>query len=86
MGHSREYYGSNEFPPSKQKTYLQLLAEALSDTTLIFLMVAAIISVVVGVAKDSKHGWYEGVAILVAVALVAAITSSNNYSKQLQFR
>ena len=86
MTHSREYYGSNESPPSKQKTYLQLLLEAGSDTTLAFLMVAAIISIVIGVVKDSKHGWYEGVAIIFAVVLVATITASNNYSKQRQFQ
>ena len=32
------------------------------------------------------QGWIEGVAILIAVLIVALVTASNDYSKELQFR
>lgn len=41
---SRKYYGSNVIPPAPTKSFLQLVWEALHDTTLIILMVAAVIS------------------------------------------
>lgn len=32
------------------------------------------------------QGWIDGVAILIAVLIVALVTASNDYSKELQFR
>lgn len=40
----KELYGENSIPPSKPKTFLQLIWEALHDATLIILEIAAIIS------------------------------------------
>ncbi|KAG9508552.1 Plasma membrane calcium-transporting ATPase 2, partial [Fragariocoptes setiger] len=40
----KERYGENSIPPSKPKTFLQLVWEALHDATLIILEIAAIIS------------------------------------------
>lgn len=35
---------------------------------------------------SSSQGWIDGVAILIAVLIVALVTASNDYSKELQFR
>lgn len=40
----KQLYGENSIPPSKAKTFLQLVWEALHDATLIILEIAAIIS------------------------------------------
>lgn len=33
-----------------------------------------------------QQGWIDGVAILMAVLIVALVTAGNDYSKELQFR
>ena len=81
----REKFGRNEFPESPMDSYLKLLIGALSDTTLLILMAAATVSVIIGALEDPSLGWIEGVAIFIAIALVANISAGNDYSKQLQF-
>lgn len=34
----------------------------------------------------TEQGWIDGVAILIAVLIVALVTAGNDYSKELQFR
>lgn len=48
---------------------------------MIILTVAAVVSIVLGVAvpaevHSNESGWFDGVAILVAVLIVAAVTVS----------
>ncbi|CAH1266562.1 ATP2B2 [Branchiostoma lanceolatum] len=97
----RQVYGSNIIPPKPPKTFLQLVWEALQDTTLIILEIAAIISLGLSFYKPSKDiqdklgggdeseekaGWIEGVAILVSVAVVVFVTAFNDWSKERKFR
>ena len=82
-----EAYGSNQFPEPPQQSFLSLLFEALQDTTLVILIIAAIVSIILGVILENPEiGWIEGFAILVAVFLVSMISAGNDYSKELQFR
>ena len=57
-----------------------------ADATLIVLIVAAVVSLVVGVMEDPAKGWIEGAAILFAVLLVAVVTATNDFNKESQFR
>lgn len=50
------------------------------------MVVAAAISLAVGMYEDPKKGWLEGSAILFSVMLVAVVTATNNYNKEQQFR
>lgn len=34
----------------------------------------------------NSHGWIDGTAIVIAILLVAFVTATNNYRKELQFR
>lgn len=63
-----------------------MFLESFQDATLIVLIVAAVVSLGVGMIEDPKKGWIEGAAILFAVLLVAVVTASNNYNKESQFR
>ena len=48
---------------------------------------AAIASLVLGIATHGiEEGWLEGVSILIAVVIIAGVTSFNNYMKEKQFR
>ena len=72
----RNIFGTNVFPEAPSQSFLQLLYESLCDTTLIVLMIAAIVSIILGVIiEDPKVGWIEGFAIMIAVFLVSIISS-----------
>lgn len=63
-----------------------MFLESFQDATLIVLIVAAVVSFVVGLIEDPAKGWIEGAAILFAVLVVAVVTATNNYNKESQFR
>jgi calcium-translocating P-type ATPase len=85
----RTQYGKNSFPETSITPYYKLLMEALSDSTLIVLLIAATVSLILGLTtqhEGEENKWIEGVSIYFAVILVSNITASNDYTKQLQFR
>lgn len=82
----RAYYGSNELPEPEAQGWWEMFFESFQDTTLIVLIVAAGVSLIVGIVEDPRKGWIEGAAILFAVIIVAAVTATNNYNKECQFR
>eukprot|EP00730_Choanoeca_flexa_P001990 TRINITY_DN10871_c0_g2_i2.p1 TRINITY_DN10871_c0_g2~~TRINITY_DN10871_c0_g2_i2.p1 ORF type:complete len:1169 (+),score=386.65 TRINITY_DN10871_c0_g2_i2:156-3662(+) len=82
-----EFYGVNRLPEARFKSLLELVWLALHDRTLIMLMIAACISLAIGISTEGPElGWKDGVAVLVAVMVVVAIDSLNDYSKEKQFR
>lgn len=68
-------YGKNEMAKPKTKSFLRLWFEAFLDTTLIILLVLAIISLIIALAVE--HGenlsWLDGTAILVTVIVVTRL-------------
>lgn len=86
--HRQTTYGSNYIPPQPAKTFLQFLIDAFKDTLLIILMVAGLVSLILGVTveEDKSTAWIEGFAIFVAVIIVALVTAINDYTKEQQFR
>jgi Ca2+-transporting ATPase len=82
----RSLMGENKFPENPLESYFSLVLGALSDCTLLILICAGIASLVIGIIQEGpEHGWIEGGAILIAVALVANISAANDYAKQKQF-
>lgn len=68
---------------------LEMFWGAFDDPTIVILVIAATVSLVLGVTighDESGVGWVEGAAIFIAVLIVACVTSGNNYTKELQFR
>ena len=49
-------------------------------------MVCAVVSLIIGCIENPDHGYIEGVAIWIAIFLVAIVTAGNDYTKELQFR
>lgn len=48
---------------------------------------ASIVSIIVGVIEEGwAEGWYDGVAILLAVCIIVSVTTFNNYMKEKQFQ
>ncbi|ORX98964.1 PMCA-type calcium-translocating P-type ATPase [Basidiobolus meristosporus CBS 931.73] len=88
----QEAFGQNVLPTTEQQSFWSLVREAYDDKTLIMLSIAAVISLAIGIYEDysedrsPKVGWVEGVAILVAVAVVVFTNAINDYQKESQFR
>ena len=81
-----EKWGNNHLPPEKENSILAHIIECFEDPTLRVLLVASIVSLIIGVAKDGiKTGWIEGTAIFFAVFLVVSISSYMNYQETEQF-
>ena len=79
------HFGSNRKVPPPQRTYCEIVAEALGDFTLRILIVAAIISIILNMIIEEDHretAWIEGFAILVAVGLASNVQAFNDYQKE----
>lgn len=88
-------FGKNSIPPAPQKKFIVLVWEALQDLTLIFLTIAAVVSLGLSFYRppsedfdedEYKYGWIEGAAIITSVCVVVLVQACNNYSKEKQFR
>lgn len=83
----RDHFGGNELVEPPSKTLLDIFLGCFEDLTLRILCVAAVVSLVIGIATEGwDDGWFEAVAILVAIAIVVTITTVNDYSQAQQFK
>ncbi|KAJ4748002.1 Calcium-transporting ATPase [Rhynchospora pubera] len=83
----RNAFGSNTYPHKKGKSFWVFLWEACQDLTLIILMVAAALSLALGIKTEGiKEGWYDGGSIAFAVFLVIVVTATSDYKQSLQFK
>ena len=65
----RSQFGCNSLPAAPRKTFWQLFVDSFDDATLQILIVAAIVSLAIGIYDDPTTGYVEGLAILAAVSL-----------------
>ncbi|KAF5371839.1 hypothetical protein D9615_009535 [Tricholomella constricta] len=91
----RRVFGPNILPTRPSKSLLQLMWLALKDKVLVLLSIAAVVSLALGLFQDfgtpPQPGevpvdWVEGVAIMVAVAIVVIVGSLNDWQKERQFK
>jgi calcium-translocating P-type ATPase len=82
----KQIFGVNHYPEPPMKGFWMLYLESFNDVTLLVLLVAAIVSLVIGMIEHPEKGWIEGTAILIATQIVALVTATNDYQKELQFR
>ncbi|SPQ26900.1 d61fdb82-817a-4fa9-a541-f6239a72e5b4 [Thermothielavioides terrestris] len=90
----KRVFGDNRLPEKKGKSLLQLMWITYNDKVLILLSIAAVVSLAVGLYQTfgQEHDpsnpaveWVEGVAIVVAIAIVVLVGSLNDYQKERQF-
>ena len=68
------------------KTLCELIGENFQDFILQILLLAATVSLIIGIIENGlQHGWIEGLSIYIAVTIIVAVTSGNNYIKEKQF-
>ncbi|XP_064998251.1 calcium-transporting ATPase 5, plasma membrane-type-like isoform X1 [Musa acuminata AAA Group] len=85
--HRRNVFGANTYPQKKGRSFWVFLWEACQDLTLVMLMVAAVLSLVLGIKTEGiKEGWYDGGSIAFAVILVIVVTAVSDYRQSLQFQ
>ena len=82
----RDVFGSNVLPSTPRQSFWQLFVDTFDDATLQILIVAAIVSLVIGIYDDPEVGYVEGMAILAACLIVSVVTAINDYQKETQFR
>ncbi|XP_035539232.1 calcium-transporting ATPase 9, plasma membrane-type-like isoform X1 [Juglans regia] len=83
----RSSFGSNTYPRKKGHSFLRFLWEAWQDLTLIILIIAAVVSLALGIKTEGlKEGWYDGASIAFAVFLVIMVTAVSDYRQSLQFQ
>lgn len=87
-------FKNNRLPVKKTKSLWKLMWIALMDKVLLLLSGAAVISLALGlyqtfggthVEGEPKLDWVEGVAIIVAIAIVVIVGALNDYQKEKQF-
>lgn len=89
----KRIFKDNRLPEKKAKSFLQLAWMAYNDKVLILLTVAAVVSLALGIyqsvtpqpAGEAPVEWVEGVAIIVAIAIVVIVGAVNDYQKERQF-
>ncbi|CAO2201012.1 unnamed protein product [Urochloa humidicola] len=83
----RNAFCSNTYPRIKGRSFLAFVWDACKDLTLIILMVAAAVSLALGITTEGiKEGWYDGASIAFAVLLVVFVTAISDYKQSLQFQ
>jgi len=85
--HRRTVFGCNSLPSSPRQSWFELFIDCIKDDeTVQILIVAAVVSLLVGMYDDPTTGYVEGCAILAAVLIVSVVTATNDYQKETQFR
>ncbi len=79
-------FGSNVKRIPKIRSLFELIKEAISDRTLIFLLILGTVNVIIQTIQKPSIGWIDGIAIYGAVALIVGIQAQNNYSKEKQLQ
>ena len=82
----RALFGSNTLPSSPRKSFWELFIDTFDDGTLQILIVAAVVSLIIGIYDDPATGYVEGMAILTACLIVSVVTALNDHQKESQFR
>ncbi|KAL0483361.1 calcium-transporting ATPase, plasma membrane-type [Acrasis kona] len=87
----KRVYGRNLYPKKKIDPFWKIFLGSLNDMILIVLIILSLISIALGVAfpdhEDERvYGWIDGFAILLAVFIVALVTSVNDWQKERKFR
>lgn len=90
----KRIFGVNVLPERKSKSFLRLVWIALQDKVLILLSIAAAVSLALGLYQTFGHEaeegggveWIEGVAIIVAIAIVSLVGAANDWKKERQFQ
>jgi Ca2+-transporting ATPase len=78
-------YGENAFAPPHIKSLWELILENFNDKINLVLCAAAFVSMVIGIINhphDPLEGMIEGTSICMALVIIIAVNSGNNYASE----
>ena len=78
------YYGKNSLPPPEPRSLKEIILENFGDRINQLLIVAAIVSIVIGLFKEGINGLIEGLSIVIALVIIISVSSANNYRSELK--
>ncbi|KAG2696622.1 hypothetical protein I3760_07G066200 [Carya illinoinensis] len=79
-------FGENTYRNPPAKGFLSFLFAAFKDTTIIILLVCAVLSLTFGIKQHGwRDGWYEGGSIILAVIMVVSVSAVSNFRQSRQF-
>jgi len=81
------HFGSNKIFSEPPPKFLKYVFQALKNLMVIILIIAAIVSIVLGTffVEDYYNDWVEGVSIIIAILIVVLVSSITEYNKELKF-
>ena len=81
------HFGSNKIFSEPPPKFLKYVFQALKNLMVIILIIAAIVSIVLGTffLEDYYNDWVEGVSIIIAIIIVVLVSSITEYNKELKF-
>ncbi|ESR45895.1 hypothetical protein CICLE_v10003326mg [Citrus x clementina] len=87
LGHRISVFGANRYKRPKPKSFISFVFEAFKDTTIIILLVCALLSLGFGIKQEGlKEGWFDGGSIIFAVFLVVIVSAVSNFKQSRQFQ
>lgn len=79
----QQFFGRNDPPVRNPTSIFSMILECFEDLMLQVLVIASIVSTIIGVIEDGwSTGWMEGAAIMLAIVLIVSVTAGNNYVKE----
>lgn len=79
-------FGANTKPLPQIPPIIESIKEAVDDRILLSLAVAAFFCIITGmVSQGPAWGWVEGFSIYLAIFVIVAITSANDWIKDKNF-
>ena len=83
-----EFFGSNKIFLDPLPNFCKFVWGAMSDLMIRILIVAAIVSIVLGctISQNKKKDWIDGVSIVIAIFIVVLVSSITQYSKEKKFQ
>ncbi|XWS64686.1 hypothetical protein CRYUN_Cryun05aG0024600 [Craigia yunnanensis] len=86
LAHRIDVFGANRYQKPPTKSFLSFVFEAFNDTTIIILLVCAILSLGFGIKQQGiEYGWNDGGSIIFVVFLVVAVSAVSNFKQNRQF-
>ncbi|GAY44634.1 hypothetical protein CUMW_083410 [Citrus unshiu] len=87
LGHRINVFGRNRYKKPPAKRFISFVFEAFKDTTIIILLVCALLSLGFGIKQVGlKEGWFDGGSIIFAVFLVVSVSAVSNFKQSRQFQ
>ena len=82
-----KFFGSNKIFVEPKPNFCKFVWKAVSDLMIIILIIAAIVSIILGstISENNRKDWIDGVSIVIAIFIVVLVSSITEYTKEMKF-